>query len=251
MIWSDTYPSDDSQANTLHTILQNFKVMLRERFEVNNGTFKEHQGAGEDIAGEHSPSIVGFCGIISDWVSRPTTDLVDGSFWYVESPSENAGLYFIKDSTYKRISASSHTALLYTQYDDELNELDPHTEYIMNNGGSFTASAQFNTLQLALSRGAASYCLPKSHKDLKWSEAHANGSIKPRHLAADIAIGQDRLPITSVSGSDSIIPASGGLVCFPLTRNAPNGTTRVYMSKDEVSAVGTDIKVYTIGGTYA
>lgn len=252
MIWDSEYPQDELDANTLHAIIQNVKVLLRERFELNNGTWKEHGDADSSTAGQHSPSLTGFCGYANSWAERPTVDLVNGSIWYIDGTDGNEGIYYIKNGTYKRVAPISHTQLDFTQYDETMNILNPHTQYILKDGGTVTTDIEFNTLQLVLSLGGSSYCLPKSHIDQKWADAHNAGLLKGRHFAADVGIPWSLLPISEIEGDDEVlIPDEADIIFLPRPTSAPNNTTKVFMSKDKVKLTGGHIKVRYMEGNFS
>lgn len=249
MIWNVEYPQNNLNANTIHTILQNTKVLVRERFEAYNGSIEMHNLADSDDSGLHKASLTGFCGEVVDYTDLPTDELVEGSLWYVSGIGK--GLYYIENGTYKPFGAIMHSAFSYAYKDDDDTILNPHTQYILKDGGAVSAEMEFETLNVTQVNTAPFEVLTKEdHENLKFLEAHESESIKDRHLATDVAFGLSVLPITTLEGAPTItLPSGNYLISFPMSKNANFASISIGVSKDSISSLGsTELQVHLLGG---
>ena len=227
MIWEDTHPEDTLPANTIHTILQNIKLQLRERFELNDGSVKEHYASDSTSAGLHEPSIVGFCGYLTDWATRPTTGLVENSFWFIDSGDSYEGLYTIHDGDYILVAPTSHSEdsivhpkLSNTYLDSQGYVIDCHSQYIDRTEEiRLTKDATFETLNVTNVDGGTTGTVPKTHEDDDWETAHGTGVVTSRLI--DGSIDSSLLDIDVLTGTDYVYSPVGvtGLMSMPLSRN--------------------------------
>ena len=256
MIWEDTYPEDTLPANTIHTILQNIKLQLRERFELNDGSVKEHHASDSTSAGLHEPSIVGFCGYLTDWATRPTTGLVENSFWFIDSGDSYEGLYTIHDGNYILVAPTSHSEdsivhpkLLNTYLDSQGYAIDCHSQYIDRTEEiRLTKDATFETLNVTNVDGDTMGTVPKTHEDDDWETAHGAGVVTSRLIDGSIDASLLDIDVLTSTPSGRVYSPVGvtGLMSMPLSRNASDPYD------DEVSLcrynIGDEVYEWDVGG---
>lgn len=195
MTWSDETPLDNDPAHNIHIYLQQFKTSVRERFELDNGDFKEHYDSDDNLSGTHKPSITGFCGSWSSWGLKPSPK--DHTLHYIsDSAPEHNGVFYVKNGIYHRVVPISHNELTDTYKDQDGDILDPHPAYVKVNG-SLIKDTAFNSLNTNAVEDGSSHTLPLSHKDLSWLNAHGESTITDRLLHKTISSQVPKISIFS------------------------------------------------------
>lgn len=214
MVWDDAYPDGSViAANQLHVVLQNMKVLLRERGICNNGSKDEHSWFGSTATGYHPLSEVGWCKfhtLLSDL--EAFTPKVEGSLHYVE---EVAVLYTIdSDADIVPLSTSHHGALTGLDEDD-------HTQYYRkDNDREFIDSVHLDSpaaLTQTAPKSNDGSAMPSSHASQNWAAAHPapNAAIVARHLAdscasyAAFGVQTPQWSTLDTDGSVALQPTSG------------------------------------------
>jgi len=212
MVWDDTYPDGSIiEANTLHTVLQNVKILLRERAQANNGNFDEHSFFGESADGTHDLSRVGF---VKVWTVLEDIIGEIGTIHYLNSNDTDEGFYVITNNGAIKITTPYHANL------DGLED-DDHTQILLEDGSrSMQTTLYCSSGNLTINdyiTGDSSPLSKSGHNDLSWYDAHGAGCIVGRHIrdsGISLTYLNDNSPLTGPfmkffscrdSGSDYVI----------------------------------------------
>lgn len=257
MIWSETEPTKTELASTIPTLIQNMKTAIRERFEVNNGTIKEHGASDSADSGKHPMSKVAFCKVVDDWTNRPTTNLVEGSLIYVKAPSDRQGLYRItSDNNYRRISPLSHTKgtqehpkLANMHLDSDGNPIDNHNQYALKDE-DVTMESDITVDELIIDNIPEEIDAPidVTHESQKFHPAHGDSSIDATLLQSlDCDLNTD-FNIQRKEGTDEVTFPEGSTLFMPWTK-APDNTPRaIVILNDRIKIMDKDMTSFLTDG---
>lgn len=256
MVWDDSEPTVGKPANTIHELIQDVKVEVRERFEAYNGTIKEHGEADTSDIGKHPLSKIPFTLIVDDWSNRPTTNLVSGSLIYIKAPSDKEGLYRIDDDhNYIRITAISHVLDtlahpgLTNMYTDSNGDLvDPHPQYAptaSDVSSSFTFQNDVNVTELELEEIGDTINDPIdiSHESEDFHTAHGDKSISKAMLKSEVMDIEDVSNVVFTGGTDSVSFPVGSTLFVPWTQAPDDSKVRaVVIGNDSVYIMDEDLE---------
>ncbi len=214
-VWNATTPNDATYAaNVIHTQMKADKVMVRERFEANDGTIDAHKAADDDNAGVHEASKIG-------WVKVHATVAARDAF----TPIKEGTLHFVTDITTLFIVDSDLAFFQMFPVNHLLVEdrdADDHNYQDITFTKSFTADLKLASLTVVddTGAGATDPLDEATHAALDWEAAHGAATLHDDHMAADSLIGADVCTLHSWSGAKLALVAD----TYGLPWHAGDGT---------------------------